>query len=49
MKTRASNDAPATYWDQDEQEKLLCAAFHKWAKRGDVWSVAAEKVGMQEN
>jgi hypothetical protein len=46
LKTRAneSGPGPATYWSKEEQEKLLDAAFQKWAKRGNIWSVASESI-----
>jgi hypothetical protein len=46
LKTRANENGPgpATYWNKEEQEKLLEKAFQRWAKQGNVWSAAAEKV-----
>jgi hypothetical protein len=49
LKTRASKDSnehkPASYWSKELQETFLEEAFQKWAKHGNVWSAAAEKVG----
>ena len=49
LKTRASDENPATYWDQDKQEELLVSAFQKWAEKANVWSAAAEKVSMPDS
>jgi hypothetical protein len=47
LKTSAGKNAPATYWDWDEQERRLKSMFNKWAERGDVWSAAADGVSVQ--
>lgn len=44
LKSTASDNAPARYWSKEEQERRLEEAYNKWATRGGVWSVAAEKV-----
>ncbi|OBZ65553.1 hypothetical protein A0H81_14418 [Grifola frondosa] len=32
------------YWNQEEQEVRIVAAYEKWARNGGVWNAAAEKV-----
>lgn len=44
LKSTASDQTPARYWSKEEQERRLEEAYNKWAMRGGVWSVAAEKV-----
>lgn len=44
MKTTASKDGPATYYDKEEQTQRVTAAYEKWERVGTVWSAAAPKV-----
>ena len=45
LEAQASKGVSAVYRDKEDQESRLTAAFEKWAKRTDVWSAAATKVG----
>ncbi|OBZ65128.1 hypothetical protein A0H81_14885 [Grifola frondosa] len=44
LKTSADKQNPAVYWNQEEQEVHIVAAYEKWARNGGVWNAAAEKV-----
>jgi hypothetical protein len=44
LQTRSSKGVSAVYWNKEEQERRLTAAFEKWAQQTDVWSAAAPKV-----
>ncbi|OBZ69969.1 hypothetical protein A0H81_10476 [Grifola frondosa] len=44
LKTRASGDQHAEYWDKQEQEERLQAMFEKWTVKESVWTAAASKV-----
>ena len=43
LKSRALNKTPAVYWNKEEQEACLEAAFKKWDNKG-VWTAAGAKV-----
>jgi hypothetical protein len=41
LKTRAGGGVSATYWDRNDQEIRLKAAYERWERKGGVWSTAA--------
>jgi hypothetical protein len=49
LKMHATNEKGAEYWSKTEQEEKLVAAFNKWARKGTVWSAAAQKVRLRGN
>lgn len=49
IKRRAEKGRPAEYWNLEEQETRLIAAYNKWLKEGTVWSAAAPKVCLRLN
>lgn len=44
LKMHAEKGKPAEYWDKNEQEERLTSMYNKWARKGTIWSAAAQKV-----
>lgn len=40
----SKGEQDAEYWEQDEQEQQLVAAYDKWGSKGTIWSIMSEKV-----
>jgi hypothetical protein len=47
LKKHSVKGAGAEYWNKEEQEQKLEAAFTKWTEKGSVWSAAAMQVSSQ--
>ncbi|KAF8054908.1 hypothetical protein FPV67DRAFT_1681291 [Lyophyllum atratum] len=41
LKRRAGKGVLAEYWNKEEQEERLVAAYNKWAEKGNVWGPGA--------